>query len=279
MIAFYIQGGGLGHLSRSAKIVNALGIPKDKVLWITPSHFTSYFSEFQIHPLSATKDPGQLQLEIAHLFTAKSITHCYVDAFPAGLYGELNGLAIQCPTIKWTYIARILRWETYSLLVKENFDITFEKTYVLETLYTDHEIWISQVSIHVQTLTLPPVSIVEPKRPLARDYELLIHSGGKEDVERLVAFAQQHRDPKLPVFIATQIRLDHLPDRFYYLKGSFPALPYVEKASKVYTACGFNLMHELRPFANKQHCLPLERLYDDQKFRYARFKEQIVSAH
>ena len=46
MHVFYVQGGGLGHLTRVDSLIVKLSIPIEDVLIITPSTFTTYFKDY-----------------------------------------------------------------------------------------------------------------------------------------------------------------------------------------------------------------------------------------
>ena len=48
----HMKNGGLGHLTRVTKLIITLNIPKDSVIIITASHFTSYFIDYQFVKLS-----------------------------------------------------------------------------------------------------------------------------------------------------------------------------------------------------------------------------------
>jgi len=109
LIAFYVQGGGLGHLSRTAAVLEYLKIPVGKVLLITPSNFAHYFKQYTTVSL-AWEDPPKVWADhIEHLLTENHISECYVDAFPLGLKGELIPVYKALPKVAFTYTCRILK--------------------------------------------------------------------------------------------------------------------------------------------------------------------------
>ena len=82
MIAFYVQGGGLGHLSRTDTLIQHLKLHSSEVLIITPSAFTHHFKQYNFVSISWEDQPETWsKILIAQLVSCK-IRECYIDSFP-----------------------------------------------------------------------------------------------------------------------------------------------------------------------------------------------------
>jgi hypothetical protein len=99
MTVYYARGGGLGHVTRARRVLDALGLEAEIVTRL-PEH----------------------------------ADHLIVDAFPGGLEGELcSGVRRR----KMDYIARLLRWDEYRKAVPHDLP-HFHTTYIVEELTPDH---------------------------------------------------------------------------------------------------------------------------------------------
>ena len=85
----------------------------------------------------------------------------FIDTFPAGIFGELSGVAELRP-IPLIHIARLLRWREYSRAV-EGFSLRFDRTYLVEDLDVGHQEFLRRHSDALESLRLtdPP----EPPTP------------------------------------------------------------------------------------------------------------------
>ena len=85
----------------------------------------------------------------------------------------------------------------------------------------------------------------------------------------LIAFACEVRRAERDesrLYLVAPARPDELPDGVHY-SAIYPAQPLFAAAHRVFSACGFNLMREMRPHRHKHRFLPFARSLDDQ---YAR---------
>lgn len=274
MHVFYAQGGGLGHLTRVDNLINRLSIPAEDILIITPSLFTKYFKGYTFIQLSWQDEATSWTKTIKAVLEKHSDMYFYIDTFPFGLKGELKDVYKTFPNIKYVYIARILKWSFYLDKIKEVIPIRFLETIILETLYAEHFVWINKHSglITYFNLVQKPVKQVPF---MSTPYVLVVHSGGKQDVLKLCQQAikdfESITDITIVVFTQVDIELNH--PSVVVKPNVFPVSHYFKHAQKIYTAAGFNSMYELEMYKEKHVVIPLEKLFDDQFFRYKNFKK------
>lgn len=274
MHIFYVQGGGLGHLTRIDKLITTLKISKDSVIIITPSVFTLYFKDYQFVKLSWSTTLIDWINQIQAVLTLNPVTSFYIDTFPLGINGELNSVYNAFPDVNYIYISRILKWETYLIAMPKQHNITFSKTIVLEQLYDSHLDWITSHSKNCINLTIKPNSIT-PISCIDTPYVMVVHSGGKEDVLKICnqAIDDYKTSPNMHIIVFTQVDIQLKKDKLIINKNVFPVAHYYENAINIYTAAGFNSIQELKPFKHKHVVIPLEKLYDDQFFRASNYSK------
>jgi hypothetical protein len=278
-VLYYAVGGGLGHLVRARAVLHTLHL--ESVATILASSPQAGDRRVTGDVPVVTPPDGLLSDGPAYrgwiAEQVKSIRPdaLFVDAFPAGLVGELVDLAAW-KTLEKFYIARLLRWSEYERLVPTSRP-RFSRTYVLESLHPDHERFVSEASIAVT-----PLSLVDPPRPdpvlpesiaTMSDYWLLVHSGPLSEVAALIAYAKDimKRERAIcPLVVCTLAAITESAD--VKVIDYFPAADLFPRARDVVTACGFNAMREARALGSRHHCLPLPRRYDDQFTRAARIR-------
>ncbi|WP_346882178.1 hypothetical protein [uncultured Algibacter sp.] len=268
MHIFYVQGGGLGHLTRVDKLITTLNIKKGTVIIITPSVFTNYFNDYQFVKLSWSEDLSDWIEQIENVIKSNPTTTFYIDTFPSGIKGELISIYSTFPYLKYIYIARVLKWETYLKAMPNQNNIVFSQTIVLEPLYDNHLDWIKTHSKTYLNLTLKSNSIT-PIPFIDTPYVMVVHSGGKADVLRVCnqAIDDYKADSNIHIIVFTQVDIQLKKETLFINKNVFPVTQYYEDAIKIYTAAGFNSVQELRFFKDKHIIIPLKKLYDDQFFR------------
>ncbi|SHJ09229.1 hypothetical protein [Aquimarina spongiae] len=280
MYLFYVQGGGLGHLTRTEKLIQTLQFTYHEVLIITPSQFCHHFKNYKFVKLNWKDSKNQWTTVIDEVLKKHSIKRFYIDAFPFGLKGELLSIYENHSHIKFYYVSRILKWENYLAQVPTPKYFCFEETLLLEPLYTTHQNWIKKNSKNVKKLSLLQET-KGTKNPFScsTPYGLLVHSGGKKNVLRLCEFVSNNLRERnwttLKILVLTQVDVDFSHPQFYFSKNVFPALPYYEEATIIYTAAGFNAIQELQKYQDKHIAIPLDRLYDDQFFRLKNYKTEV----
>ncbi|TXE11601.1 hypothetical protein FUA26_05910 [Seonamhaeicola algicola] len=268
MHVFYAQGGGLGHLTRIDALIKLLKIKPNEVVIITPSLFVTYFN-YRFVNLS-WKTPAIIWTNIVlDYIKHHNITTFYVDAFPFGLKGELIPVYKKHSTLNYVYISRILKWPFYLDTIQPNIKITFNKTLLLEKLYNIHYNWILQHSKSIESLNIFACKPQKSKPLLASPHIIIVHSGGKNDVIKLCDFVvkNENLEQNITVFVFTQVNIKYNHAQFKILTNFYPVSIYFKHAEKIYTGCGFNVVHELKAYKTKHVMLPFEKLYDDQHFR------------
>ncbi|WP_282067855.1 hypothetical protein [Olleya namhaensis] len=268
MHVFYAQGGGLGHLTRTDKLIKSLNIPLELVVIISPSHFTGYFKNYQFIKLAWSDTPSTWTKQITEVIKKLEITSFYIDTFPFGLKGELCAVYKGFPNVNYTYVARVLKWETYLKAMPQITTVNFSETLILEKLYNTHLEWITNHSTHTTNLTLKSSSIT-PIAFLETPYVMVVHSGGQADVLHIIARANTDykSDQNMKIVVFTQVDIQLKQKNVIIYKDRFPVSQYYKHATKIYTAAGFNSIQELKKYINKHVIIPFEKLYDDQFFR------------
>ncbi|WP_396601069.1 hypothetical protein [Algibacter sp. R77976] len=269
MHIFYVQGGGLGHLTRIDKLIKTLSIPKEAIKIITPSSFTNYFKDYQFIKLSWSETPNNWTKQIAQVLNKYSVSSFYIDAFPLGLKGELLPVYKVFTELNYIYISRILKWETYlKAMNNETPSVIFSKTMVLEQLYETHLDWIVAHSKNVLHLHLKPKGVISIPF-INSDYIMVVHSGGTADVLKICnkAIEDYKHNPNISIIVFTQVDIQLKSEKIVVYKNIFPVTQYYDHAKQIYTAGGFNSVHELELFRYKHNVIPLEKRFDDQFFR------------
>jgi len=273
LILFYVQGGGLGHLSRTHKLIQKLNLKDDDVLIITPSKFTHHFSQYRFVNLLWHDSSQNWSKIITTTLLKYKVKLCYIDTFPLGIKGELINVFKQVKYVHYIYVARILKWEKYLKDISVFSPFIYSETLVLEKLYKSHFNWILEHSVNVKEINLPIAKSENPIQLLDKPYAIVVHSGGKKDLKHLCDFAEKVCELKMQIFVFTQIDLTYTNARFTFQKGTFPVSAYFKPASKIFTAGGFNLIQELKLYSKKHIALAMDRLYDDQGFRIQQEKK------
>jgi hypothetical protein len=247
VIVYYAIGGGLGHLVRARAALHTLGV-SDAVL-VTASPFakdarvTGEVPVIDV-PVSLDGDRVRLRRWFADVVAAERPERVIVDAFPAGVLGELPELDVPLD-----HIARLLRWPKYARRLDGALP-PIETTFVLEPLHPDHRAALEGASDRLEPLLLfdPPA----PVRDDAAGAALVVHAGPDHEVEALVALA---RTTSHPVRVARPGGPD-LDVR--------PASALFPSAAAIVTAAGFNAMRQAAPFRDRHVFVPFPRPLDDQ---------------
>ncbi|MEU8662535.1 hypothetical protein [Actinoplanes philippinensis] len=251
MIACYVRGGGLGHLTRIRAYLHTCH-PGATATILTGSAFTA--------------DPrvlGPHRLLPAEALPSLRPSTLVVDAFPAGLEGELSAASVP-PGARTVHLARLLRWDAYRPLLPAE-PIAFDETWLLEDLTPEHRAYLPGTAAPL-TLSDPPG--VTP-RGVAEGSWLIVHSGPGPEIRELLGYARdcaaaEGVRPRL--VLACPRRPGDLPGDVAHV-DPYPAWPLFATAARVITAAGFNAVRQMRPWRAKHLMLPFPRRFDDQ---YAR---------
>lgn len=289
MILYYALGAGLGHLTRARAVLHTLGLDHDAAI-LTNSRFAdnqAVSPNFPALITVATSSNSSESIDVdVILQTIHELrpTELFIDAFPCGLYGELTtenlGALGQLPV---TYIGRLIRWQRYAGRITLQ-PVRFQRSIILEELSPEHEKFVNDFSLRIERLkelTDPPPESDPGCNDVfdelaSRHFWLIFHSGPEHEIEELVAYAEDMRrieHNRAALLIVTPgpfTPTASLPDNCRFA-CSYPIdKKLLERAERIITACGFNTMRQLEPFAGKHYFLPFERHFDDQHTRAAR---------
>ncbi|WP_433476885.1 hypothetical protein ACQPZP_07405 [Spirillospora sp. CA-142024] len=252
MIVCYAAGDGLGHLTRLRSALHTLRLD-GPVTVVTGSPFAG--------------DPrvtgGWQVVETADLAALRP-DEVIVDAFPAGLKGELTRLPRGKRT---THLARLLRWDAYRPLLPAE-PPRFDRTFVLEELDPVHHAYLRAVSDKVLPLTLTD----PPSEPVDVDGWLIVHSGPNAEILELVAYAQDMASAERvrpPMTLVSPHRPADLPQGIAHV-DVYPATTPGPNVERIVTAAGFNAVRQYAPWRERHRMMPFPRSLDNQYERAAR---------
>ncbi|RFS84520.1 hypothetical protein D0T12_13175 [Actinomadura spongiicola] len=254
MIACYAAGDGLGHLTRLRSVLHTLR-RDGPVTVATTSPFAAdprVTGGWRVVPSLDGVDADEV----------------IVDAFPAGLRGELTSVP---PGARVTHLARSLRWEAYRPLLPAD-PPRFDRTFVLEPLDPAHHAYLGAVSDEVVPLTL----VDPPVEPLDVDGWLIVHSGPDAETLELVAYARDMASVegvRPPMTLVSPRRPDGLPPGVAHL-DAYPACPPGPNVERIVTAAGFNAVRQYAQWRDMHHMLPFPRSLDDQFARASRARRE-----
>ena len=266
-LVYYAMGGGLGHLTRARALLHTLDYEGRVTLISASEHARDPRvvgdCEVALVPAGLECDSQAFAGWIAKTLTAADADCLCVDAFPAGILGELSELC--APGIERWHVARRLRWSHYRERITGV--VHFDRTYVVEPLEAGHGDYLRAHSSVVERLCLrdPPSSLLS--LPLtAAAYWLVAHSGPAAEVEEILAYAAELRsleDANVELWVLSPHAPAQLPAATRVL-NAYPAQSYLAAAARIFSAAGFNTMRECAPYRAKHTILPMPRRYDDQ---------------
>lgn len=271
---YYCMGGGLGHITRFAAFCNTTGLQPLLVTnceavrsgRIKVSSEQTFFPDQQ-----EQHDQGLLRIWIEKILKETRCERFIIDSFPAGILGELSNLKA-LNSLHCEYLARILKLPAYLKRVSGNLP-AFAKTYLLETLLPQQYQMLEKSDVINIDLNDPDLTEETPfHEPLPESFWLIIHSGNHEELKQLWLYATQTAElekakPDM-LMISPGRRPDFLPESCRHF-DVYPARQLLNKAKRVFSAAGFNIMRQMRRVATKHHVLPFNRALDDQFFRAA----------
>lgn len=191
-----------------------------------------------------------------------------VDAFPAGLAGELSARAVP-PGVRVVHLARLLRWDEYRPLLPAE-PLAFDETWLVEPVTAGHEAYLRSVSAALAPLELAEPPAAPPAAPPGG--WLVVHSGPPGETAELVAYARETAalEGVRPRFtLVSPSRPATLPDDVAHL-DVYPAWPLFAGAERIVTAAGCNAVRQAAPWADRHRMMPFPRRFDDQFARAAR---------
>ncbi|MCO5994100.1 hypothetical protein [Actinoallomurus rhizosphaericola] len=273
MIVCYAQGGGLGHLTRIRAYLHTRGVAGEPVTILTGSPFAGdprVVAGHRVLSAPAGLDRDGLARWIGATLAGLRPREFVVDAFPAGLSGELSA-AVVPPGTRVVHLARLLRWDAYRPLLAAD-PLEFAETRLVEPVGGEHRAYLEAVSSAVAPLTLADPPEPEPAVAVAPGGWLIVHSGPPAEVAELVAYALDVAaiEGTRPGFtLVSPSRPDVLPPGVAH-HDAYPAWPLFARADRVVTAAGCNAVRQLARWPERHRMLPFPRRFDDQYARAAR---------
>lgn len=258
MIFYYAIGGGLGHVTRGRRVLEALGL---EAAFVTagPSPGTSRHPEGRMRGVIQVPPEFSGNVEAHRVWIRDLCTdRLIVDTFPCGIQGELSEL-----DIPMDLVARRLKWSDYRRAVPYALP-QFDTVYCVEELEPQQLHELRAGRIETLSLSAPALSAaIEP-------YWLIVHSGPADEVRELIAYTEELMRVERPperVLVATRCNVV-LPDGFEFIDTD-PAAQWMPAAARIISAAGFNTMLETEPWRDKHHVVPFLRTFDDQFYRAA----------
>lgn len=276
MKLFYAMGGGLGHLYRVRTFIDQRNFTSFQVLTNNPLA-EKLFSPAEL-ALVEHETPHGLVEQIQSALNTIPFTELYVDAFPAGLFGEIPAL-----NHRTVYLARRLNWSAYKSLVKPG-QLRFNETLLFEELEAEHWQVVKEVSETISSIDLhyPHADssriISRENIPHAKPVWLIVHSFIREEVEMLVQYAKEvaRLEKQDPVFIVLSDQ--QIVEENVFCYTWFPAQDWFPLATRIFTGGGFNVLKQAVPYAEKITAIPFPRRYDDQAWRIKKFRSATAVA-
>ncbi|MGH3382059.1 MAG: hypothetical protein ACRDP6_45755 [Actinoallomurus sp.] len=278
MIVCYANGGGLGHLTRIRAYLHTRPPGEEPVTILTGSPFAADPRVIGGHRVrSAPPGLGREELDrwLGPVLAELNPAELVVDAFPAGLSGELSARVVPAGA-RVVHLARLLRWEAYRPLLPAD-PLRFTETVLVEPVTGEHEDYLRSMSA-----TLTPLELAEPPAPappVAPGGWLVVHSGPPAETAELVAYAREIAElegARPRVTLVSPIRPQALPPGVAYL-DVYPAWPLFPYAERIITAAGCNVVRQLARFRERHHMMPFPRRFDDQFTRAARTRSRATA--
>jgi hypothetical protein len=267
VILAYAPGGGLGHLTRLRAVLHTLGWEGEAVAvvsasgWLADPRVAGPSWVPLMVPASCHRHGPRFEQWLREQVTAMRPRLVIVDAFPAGLLGELRADTFGAVPI--VHVARLLRWERYLARVNTVDQPRFDMVYGCEPLRTEHELWLRARSAGWERLALvdPPVGEGRVGAVVAAGSTLVVHSGDEDEMAALVAVARRAA-----------------PDREVVVVGTggldvYPVHPLFAEAGLIVTAGGFNAVRQGAGWRDRHVAVPFERALDDQAERVRRYRQ------
>ena len=292
MIVCYANGDGLGHLTRVRAYLHTRSllapVRDEPITILTGSPFAGDPRVTGGHPVLSAPgglDRAGLTRWIRATLAGLRPAELVVDAFPAGLAGELTARAIPAGT-RVVHLARLLRWDAYRPLLPPE-PPGFAETWLVEPVTAEHEAYLRSVSAMVAPLELiePPVGsgTGAPGAPRGTPTTmpegwLIVHAGPVPEVTELIGYAREMADlegvrPRLALI--SPHPPDPLPPDLAHL-DVYPAWPLFASAERIITAAGCNIVRQLARWPGQHRVLPFPRRFDDQFARAARVRARAV---
>jgi len=286
MVLLYALGGGLGHLTRARRVLEALGLDGEAAL-LTASRYardprvTGGVPVIEVPPRLG-RDRTAFRRWLSATLREVAPDELIVDTFPAGILGELSGLELPPSRL----VARHLRWPAYRRRLAGPLP-RYETAYLIESLATPHCDALSAIAQRLEPLPLPlalPAARADtPGEPLHDGpHAVVVHSGPADELDELIELAYEHRSATAAarVVVVSPDAPAHMP-RGTVWRDVYPVVPHLPHAELVLTAAGWGAMHDTASVRDRHRFVPFPRALDDQfaRARAARFARARAARH
>ncbi|HSD38890.1 MAG TPA: hypothetical protein VLC92_15365 [Rhodocyclaceae bacterium] len=276
-VLYYAFGGGLGHQTRALAVRHTLGLQCDFVMLSAAPATRDQTVTHWLAPTGLEEDPVAFRAWISEIIRHFQPKQFFVDAFPAGILGELCDFPWP-PGLELIHVARILRWDCYAELIRGT-PPRYTQTWLVEEISQQHLQAVRAMSIRTTSLSLkcsPVDSLSDESRAVARRWAehgkpvwLIVHSGPDEETAELLAYArecaaQENTKPRFAVVSPGTPLPDESDIERIDLQPASALFPF---AARIVTACGFNSMQQTAPWRERHLCMPFARRFDDQFLR------------
>jgi len=268
MVLFYALGGGLGHLTRARRVLEALGLEREAALlsasrYARDPRVTGGVPVIEV-PRRLGRDRAGFRRWLAATLREIAPDELIVDTFPAGILGELSGLELPPSRL----VARHLRWPAYRRRLGGPVP-RYETAYLIEPLANPHSDVLGAIAQRLETLPLPlalPAAQADTPGESLHDgpHVVVVHSGPADELDELVELAYEHRPAAAAgVVVVSPVAPAHLP-RGAVWRDVYPVGPHLPHAELVVTAAGWGAMHDTARVRDRHRFVPFPRALDDQ---------------
>jgi len=320
-IAVYAPGAGLGHLTRVRAAHHTL-TPDARLVLLTDSPFATdhrVVGDAAVHlaPSPPTPTPagggrsdgdgsdrgsdyddgevggGSVPVAGRRAWLRRTLCELapdevWVDAFPAGLWGEVDAGVLPWPTPRTCHLARLLRWDRYRPALPA-LPVTYDQVWwVEEPADDDHRRFIEEFSRAADLVDLrhPPATALDADgtevelAPADAPRWVVVHSGHADETAELVRYAADLAEAESVQPALTLVRPaptggadGAVPPEAAGWPGpvavvdAYSATDLCLTADRVVSAAGWATMHQLAPLrtdgGDRHRFVPLPRRLDD----------------
>lgn len=285
--AVYACGAGYGHLTRTRAVLHTLGIPAETaVVLARPAPDPALADGLRVVPVPEVDDAwsaagrAELGAGVRRVLEDLGTAHLIVDAFPAGIRGELDADAVPDGVVV-DHVARLVRWDVYAPFLPRR-PVRFATVWRTEPLHPPHDRYLvgQTDAVHDLTLVDPPRSPVGDPVPQGdgRPRWLIVHAGPPDEVRHLADYAvdEARAEGLAPADIDLVVVTPHtdvvgLPAAAR-LVAHVPAVDLYPTADRIVTGGGFNAVRQTEAWSDRHLVVPFERRFDDQFARARRVR-------
>lgn len=270
------MGAGLGHITRAKKVFNVLKLPASTCLfsnsqYLRQTQIKSLFDLSHVTPAKTCHNVAELTQWLVRACQQRKIEKLYLDCFPVGIKGELNGLSYYLPGTEFYCIARHTKWSDYKILIEQPNQFTI--SYIIEPLDPQQDEFMRQHSKKIESLSLEKLAWREKKSPY-KDCCLVVHAGSPTEILLLIKYAKTRLKLKdiAPKIVLNSPEKPQGLDSDVIHSAEFPSGTLMLDAKIIVSGAGFNTLNDLQSETVEHWVYPFERKYDDQYLRATRYR-------